>query len=176
MTPAPLIGQLQYRVALGWQIALALYMQVISWIPLGRWNYQPCCPTGFELLRRGDLAASDAAGAAAFVLPAAFFWVGARRGWRWAMGLSLLATAIWLVLQLVSWWPPYLFGASERWSVTYERAFAQATQVLPRWGRHLPPDAAHLVLQILLIGAVGASAKALLHTLASGSTSEDPNA
>jgi hypothetical protein len=143
-----------HRIALAWQIALAGYMQLISWVPLGRWNYQPCCPPGLELLRRGTFTASDALGTGAFLLPLALFWLGTRQGWRWAMWLALLVLAVWLGLQLWTWWPPYLFGASDRWSQTYARAFAHSTAILPRWGNHLPPDGVHLVLQILLSGAV----------------------
>ena len=152
----------RYRTALSWQIGLAVYMQLISWIPLGRWNYQPCCPTGVDQLRQGTLAASDAAGAAAFLLPVTLFWLGARREWRWPMWLSLAALAVWLGLQLATWWPPYLFGASDRWARTYARAFAESTPILPRWGSHLPPDAAHVVLQALLAGSVTSSLMALL--------------
>lgn len=137
-------------------------MQLVSWIPLGRWNYQPCCPTGLELLRRGSLTTGDVLGAGAFLLPAALFWIGVRNAWRSVMWLALLGTAVWLALQLKTWWPPYLLGASERWSRVYARAFAQSTQVLPRWGNHLPPDAMHLVLQILLAGSVGIGTVALL--------------
>lgn len=151
-----------YRTALAWQIALAAYMQLISWVPLGRWNYQPCCPTGLELLRRGTLNAADAAGTAAFLLPLVVFWVGARRQWRWAMWLSVAALTIWLGLQLWTWWPPYLFGASDRWARVYARAFAESTPILPRWGNHLPPDALHFVLQVLLSGCVVSGTMALL--------------
>jgi hypothetical protein len=152
----------QYRTALLWQIGLAAYMQLISWVPLGRWNYQPCCPPGLEMLRRGTLALGDIAGAGVFLLPVALFWLGARREWRWAMWLALLVTAVWLGLQLWTWWPPYLFGASDRWSQVYARAFAHSTPILPRWGDHLPPDAMHLVLQVLLAGSVATGAMALL--------------
>lgn len=152
----------QYRTALVWQIALAAYMQLISWIPLGQWNYQPCCPPGLEELRRGTLTVADGIGAGAFLLPVTLFWVGARREWRWAMWLAVLATAVWLGLQLFTWWPPYLFGASDRWSQVYARAFAESTPILPRWGNHLPPDAAHFSLQVLLAGTVVSGAQALL--------------
>ena len=137
-------------------------MQLISWVPLGRWNYQPCCPTGLESLRRGTLTAADAIGAAAFLLPVVVFWVGARREWRWAMWLAVVATAVWLGLQLATWWPPYLLGASDRWSQVYARAFADSTPILPRWGNHLPPDAAHFTLQVLLAGSVVTGVLALL--------------
>lgn len=152
----------QYRTALAWQVGLAGYMQLISWVPLGGWNSQPCCPTGLELLRRGTLTLSDAVGAAAFLLPMALFWSGKRWERRWVMWLAVLTTAVWLGLQLLTWWPPYLFGASERWSQVYARAFAESTPILPRWGNHLPPDAAHFSLQVLLAGTVVTGARALL--------------
>ena len=44
------LAKRQDRTALAWQIGLAAYMQLISWVPLGRWNYQPCCPPGLEQL------------------------------------------------------------------------------------------------------------------------------
>jgi hypothetical protein len=67
------LGQEQYRTALLWQIGLAAYMQLISWFPLGRWNYQPCCPPGLEALRRGILTAGDVVAAGAFLLPVALW-------------------------------------------------------------------------------------------------------
>lgn len=151
-----------YRTALAWQIALAAYMQLVSWAPLGRWNHQPCCPPGLEQLRRGTLTLADALSTALFLLPAIVFWVGARRRSRPAMWCAVIATGVWLFLQLWTWWPPYVFGASDQWSQVYARAFAQSTAVLPRWGNHLPPDALHLMLQVLLAGSVVTGTSALL--------------
>ena len=65
----------RYRTALLWQLALAGYMQAISWVPLGRWNYQPCCPPGLEAIRRGTVTTGDVTGTLAFLLPAALFGV-----------------------------------------------------------------------------------------------------
>jgi hypothetical protein len=152
----------QYRMAMAWQVGLAGYMQLVSWVPLGRWNYQPCCPTGLELLRRGTLSPIEVLGVGAFLLPMALFWLGARHQWRWAMWFALVATTVWLGLQLWTWWPPYLFGASDHWSQVYARAFAHSTPVLPRWGNHLPPDAMHFVLQVLLLGTVATGTMAVL--------------
>ena len=157
-----MLGPENYRTALLWQIALAVYMQVISWFPLGRWNYQACCPPGLEALRRGTLTLGDAAGAGAFLLPLALFWLGARWEWRWAMWLAVVATTVWLALQLWTWWPPYLLGASDRWAQVYARAFAESTPILPGWGNHLPPDAMHFFLQLLLAAAVVTGGRALL--------------
>ena len=151
-----------WRRALGSQIALGAYMQLISWVPLGRWNYQRCCPAGLTQIARGTLSPVDALGALAFLLPLAIFWYAGRRRWRWVAAVAIIPHGVWLALQLVTWWPPYLFGASPRWAAVYARAFVQATQVLPRWGAHLPPDAMHLTLQVLLIGVFITGVKALL--------------
>jgi hypothetical protein len=78
------------------------------------------------------------------------------------MFLSLVPVGVWLGLQIWTWWPPYVFGASAHWSEVYARAFAESTPILPRWGNHLPPDAAHFVLQVLLMGSVVTGAMALL--------------
>jgi hypothetical protein len=157
----PGTSRIRIHRALGWQVALAAYMQLIAWIPLGRWNFQPCCPSGLTQLNRGTLTIADVLVVLAFALPLLAFWYAHRRGWRWAMWIALAAYAAWLALQLTSWWLPYLFGATARWAVVYERAFAQATQILPRWGSHLPPDAMHLVLQVLLIGVLWTGISAL---------------
>src|SRR5687768_15182869 len=150
-----------WRRALAWQIALAVYMQAISWIPLGRWNFQPCCPTGLAQLQHGRLDVAEALVLLAFLIPVAIFAVAGRYRWRWVACLSLAAYMVWLALQLWTWWPPYIVGASDGWARVYARAFAEATQVLPRRGNHLPPDAMHLVLQVLLIGVVIAGTRAI---------------
>lgn len=137
-----------------WQCALATYMQLISWVPLGQWNYQPCCPTAIERAISGRLTLGSVVALAIFLLiPAAWICAVNLRS-RLLAGAALLACAIWLGLQIATWWPPYITGASPRWTRIYERAFAESTQVLPRWGAHLPPDAMHLVLQALLGGTL----------------------
>lgn len=152
----------RYAVAHWWQVGLAVYMQLVSWIPLGRWNYQPCCPTGLEQMRRGTLSAGDALGLAAFALIPLLSWWGYRTGRRFALKLALGSCVVWLGLQLGTWWLPYLFGATDHWSRVYQRAFAHSTPILPSWGNHLPPDAMHLVLQVLLMGVVISGFSALV--------------
>ena len=147
--------------SLGWQAALAAYMQLISWVPLGRWNRQACCPPALVALRSNALSVVDVMSLVAFVLPVVVFWYGDRRGWKWAMGIVLAGYAVWLGLQLVAWWPPYIFGASAHWARVYARAFAVSTNFLPRWSDHLPPDAMHVVLQVLLVGALATGYRAL---------------
>ena len=95
-------------------------------------------------------------------MPAVLFWLRLRQR-RGAMWLAMVTAMAWLGLQLATWWPPYLLGASERWSQSfYFRAFAESTATLPRWSNHLPPDGLHLVLQVLLDGTVASSIVAVL--------------
>ena len=168
-SPAAARSEELWRRALLWQIVLAGYMQAISWVPLGRWNYQPCCPTAFAQWQHGRLDVSEVAGLLGFLVPVAVFAAAGRYRWRWGAWAALAGYGTWLVLQLWTWWPPYLVGASDRWARVYARAFAEATQVLPRWGDHLPPDAMHLVLQGLLIGVITTGVRAVRHQFMSRS-------
>jgi hypothetical protein len=62
--------------------------------------------------------------------------------------------ALWLALQIRSWWVPYIFGATESQAERYNKVLGQSTQLLPSFGRHLPPDGLHLVIQMLLLAVV----------------------
>ena len=83
----------------------------------------------------------------------AAIWATTRRV-RWAMAVATALYAAWLWLQIDTWWIGYARGASQGWQQTYARFFSQTTQVLPAIGGHLPPDACHLVLQILIVAAL----------------------
>ena len=47
---------------------LALYFQLVSWVPFGRWNQQPCCPTMIERHFAGRLSLESSIGQAAFLM------------------------------------------------------------------------------------------------------------
>jgi hypothetical protein len=70
------------------------------------------------------------------------------------MVIALLAYVGWLVLQIMTFWIPYVQGASPRWARVHAANFAQTVQWLPTKGNHLPPDASHFVLQLLLVVAI----------------------
>jgi hypothetical protein len=70
------------------------------------------------------------------------------------MWIGLIGYTVWLVVQVVSWWIPYAFGASDTWMATYQRVFSHSTQLLPSVGRHLAPDGVHIVLSLLLAAVV----------------------
>ena len=156
------------RLALWSQFLLVVYFEVVSWVPLGRWNYQPCCPVAFDLLSQSKLEVVEGLYLLAFILPLLGFWYGFRRRNKWLMLAALILYAAWLVIQINSWWLPYVAGASESWKATYSRAFSASTQVLPSWDDHLPPDAMHFTLQILLIVVVCSGFASLIRTWKQG--------
>ena len=144
------------------QVILAAYFQVIQWLPLGRWNYQPgFTPFAVQMIN-GRATGLDVLLLGLFAVPVLVFWLAYSRRLRWLMWICALGYAIWLALEIKTWWVAYAFGATDSWARVYERVFSQSTQLLPAFGRHLPPDGLHLVLQSLLIAVVGCAILGLL--------------
>ena len=152
------------RASLYAQAVLALYFQLIQWLPLGRWNHQPGFTPFLDEVMAGRATVGDCALLLAFAAPFLIFWLAYSKGLRWLMWIGLAGYAVWLTLQIKTWWVAYLFGASDRWMEVYQRVFSQSTQVLPRFGRHLPPDGMHLVLQLLLVAIVACGVIGLVKT------------
>jgi hypothetical protein len=162
------------RAAVAVQFILALYFQVILWFPLGAWNNQP----GERLLavvRSGDGAFAAFAFAFGMLLPSLLFLLAYCMRWIWLIWLGLLGNVVWGVMQLQSWWIPYLFGADAR--ALQNQAFLKRTyKILPSSPNHPAPDAMHLVLDALLCfvviftlaGLLKIRRKAVLHESVDG--------
>lgn len=120
-----------------------MYFELCAWVPLGVWNDQPGRdrPVSF-----GEAAFNLFFGLAPILLSLAFL-----KRFRVLMWAGLVFYVVWLALQLLGWWVPYLFGASPQHAEMYERVFSQTYKFLPTIGDHLAPDAMHTVLQILLV-------------------------
>jgi hypothetical protein len=133
-------------------------------LPLGSWNYQPgFTPLGVEAIQ-GRAAAWDILLVTAFMVPFAVFWLAYSRRLRWLMWSCAFGYAIWLALQVKTWWVAYAFGASDSWMVVYRRVFSHSTQLLPSFGRHLAPDGMHLLLHVLLTTTIVSAGIGLLET------------
>jgi len=156
------------RVSLIAQAVLAGYFQAIQWFPLGRWNYQPGFTPFAIQLARGGGSAGDFLVLASFAIPFLLFWFACSRGLEWLMWICTAGYAIWLALQIKTWWIAYVFGASDRWREVYGRVVSHATQLLPSFGRHLPPDGMHLVLQVLLVAVVASAVVGLVRSSGRG--------
>jgi hypothetical protein len=132
-----------HRVAAVCVLVLGVYLQVAEWVDLYPWN-NVRQGNGQEML---DIALAAAAG----VLVGAL-WMSRR----WAPLLAAWALSMWAWLQAVTWWPPYFGGATPGWRDVHARWFDDTLHVLPRDALHLPPDANHLTLQVLIVIALAA--------------------
>lgn len=73
------------RASLLSQGLLALYFQLIQWLPLGSWNYQPeFRPLGVEAIQ-GRATASDILFVTAVMAPFVVFWFAYSSGLRWLL-------------------------------------------------------------------------------------------
>ena len=138
------------RAAFGLQLLLLIYLQVIEWIDLFPWN-DIRGGNGQELLDVTLGAVMIAALAATY------------RRWRPGVWLATLVYAVWTGLQIETFWVPYALGASKRWARIHEANFAHTIQWLPSRGNHLPPDASHFVLQLLLLITLAVTGLAAFH-------------
>ncbi len=140
------------------QAMLVFYFQLVQWVPLGRWNQEPedlgLNPLSnlplLSMATTGTLTAGAALLVLAFLLPFGLFCVGYRRGSRVLMWLQVACYAGWAAIQM-TWWVLYAIGRTDDQVDRYQRVFGHSTQLLPSFGRHLPPDGAHLVLHALLV-------------------------
>lgn len=128
-------------VALAAQAGLLVYLQVIEWIDLYPWN---------------DIRGGNGQELLDMVIGVAMVGFMAATWFRWRAGIALavLFYAAWLWLQVQTFWVPYAFGASERWARIHAANFSETVQWLPREGAHLPPDASHFLLQLLLVATL----------------------
>ena len=66
--------------------------------------------------------------------------------------LALVLDAVWLALQIQSWWIPYIFGTDVSWQLAYAKG--PTTKVLPSFGHHVAPDGMHFVISVLIVAAM----------------------
>jgi hypothetical protein len=137
------------RASLICQLTLLVYLQVVEWVNLFPWND----------VRNGNGQAGLDIAIGGMMLMVILFT--ARRV-RFMMALGTAFYALWLWLQIVSWWVPYFKGADAQWESVYQRFFAHTAKLLTAAGNHLPPDASHLVLQFLIVLALVTTAVATL--------------
>ncbi len=136
-----------------WQhTILAVYLWAVETIPLGNRNRQKGERLLPALLSGQGIGGAEF-GALAFVaLPAIVCGVAYR--WRslWFAGIALLVDAVWLWMQIQTWWIPYISGRPSRWQLAY--AQGPTTKLLPSFGYHVAPDGMHFVIHVLLVAAI----------------------
>lgn len=127
-------------LAVGSQLALALYLQAIEWIPMPPWN---------DLSRGNGQERLDLGLAVLSVLLVA--GTIARRIWVLAVGAAVYGT--WLWLQIDFWWRPFVLGATEREIAFHARWFGRTWTFLPPLAGSPGPDAAHVMLHVLIVSS-----------------------
>lgn len=135
------------RISAVSQLVLLIYLQVVEWVDLYPWND----------VRRGN--GQEMLDIALGVVMTGTTIVTLLR-WRPGIIFAALLYAVWLGLQIWTFWIPYAAGASERWARVHAANFAETIQVFPMWENHLPPDANHFVLQVLIAWALVATVMA----------------
>ncbi|MCI0355592.1 MAG: hypothetical protein L0099_11225 [Acidobacteria bacterium] len=125
------------------QALLALYLQVIEWVDLFPWNN----------VRGGN--GQEAFDVSMAVVQSGLV-VAAWKGMRPSLAVGAALYSVWLVLQIRAWWLPYFWGATEQRMQHYTRWFGETYKFLPPIGDHPIPDAAHVVLQLLIVAALAA--------------------
>jgi len=139
-----------FKAALILQVLLIAYVLAMETLDLLPWNDLASRPPELDIARTVAIATMPLLAClgvfAIGFLPLAFVSVAAYT--------ALLSWELW------RWWPKYIFGADAAWREIYEASFARTLKLLPPSGMHLPPDGAHLVLQVLLIAVVAATAVA----------------
>jgi len=130
---------------------LAAYIWLIAWIPLGNWNGQRE-GTLTALLGGRGIGAGDLGFLAFVSLPAVLFWVAYKHNSLWFALAALTFDLVWLVMQIQSWWLPYIFGTDKSWQLAYAKG--PTTKVLPSFGNHVAPDGMHFMIHVLLIAAL----------------------
>lgn len=137
-----------FKAALVLQVLLLAYVVAMETLDLFPWNDLAARPPDYEL---GKVVALSTLPLLACL---GLFAVGLR-----VLALvSVVGYAAWLGWELWRWWPKYIFGADPAWENTYGTDFARTLKLLPTSGTHLPPDAQHLALQLLLIAVVATAA------------------
>ncbi|WP_334165363.1 hypothetical protein [Phenylobacterium sp.] len=144
-----------HRLAAAAVLVLGIYLQVVAWVDLYPWN---------DVRRSDGQETLDVLAAAATGVLTGALWVSRV----WAPLLSAMALSMWAWLQAMTWWAPYFAGAPPGWQAVYGLWFENTVHVLPRDARHLPPDANHLTLHLLIVAALAASLLAAWRGLSPG--------
>jgi hypothetical protein len=150
------------RASLVIQFLLAVYFQAILWFRLGAWNDQP----GKRLLETAEDGHAGIAIAFAllFFLPFLLFAVAFWKHLLWLMWVGVVGYSIWAIMQIQSWWIPWIVGPNSRAQANQE-ALRRTYKFFPESLQHPAPDAMHFTLDMLLFAALITLFVGLLRTL-----------
>ena len=129
-----------FKAALVLQILLVGYWLTMAAVPVVPWNDLKAAPIDAAAIRNLAL----------ILLPLLAFSLCFATGIQLVAAIAVVGYGVYLVWNLWIWWKPFALGASPAWQAHYEAVYANTLKVLPAFGKHIPPDAQTLTLQILL--------------------------
>lgn len=131
-----------YYVALVLQILLFLYFEVTTLVPLFPWN-------DLSKYSRKEKFTEAIANGLIILLCIGLFATKIK----WLMAISVMFYLVFLVMQILTWWMPYLTGIHLKQfpRSLYESHFKNTIKWLPPVKGHIIPDAQHNVLQLISI-------------------------
>jgi len=112
------------------------------------------------LLREGQ-ASAELGFVLAMLLPVLLFALAIWKRWVWLMWVGLIGYGIWAVLEIQSWWIPWIFGADQR-ALNNQKFLQRTYKIFPSSIGHPAPDGMHFVLNLLLFFVVMTIALGLL--------------
>jgi hypothetical protein len=116
----------------------------LAWIPLGDWN-RLAEGTMLQAILSGRGIQTGDLGMLVFVtLPGVLFWMAYYRSSFWFAVPALTLDLVWLVMQIQSWWFPYIFGTDRSWQLAH--AMAATTKVLPSFDHRTFAQESHLLV------------------------------
>lgn len=126
--------------AISLQILLFIYFEVTTLINLFPWNDLSKYSYRERLVEAGINGIIIIIGFALFVTKI-----------KWLMVISVAFWFVFLFMQLMTWWMPYLTGKHLKQfpRELYDSHFRETLKILPPIKNHIIPDAQHNVLQIL---------------------------
>lgn len=128
------------------QILIMVYFEVTEYVDLAPFN---------------DVATTENSFAASLAndLPKLFILIILWIGMRWMTSptylflyfSSIIYYIVYLILQILEWWPRYIFGATPEEAADYYEKFSKTIKILPSWDNHLAVDLQHNILQTITI-------------------------
>jgi hypothetical protein len=90
------------------------------------------------------------------------------------MWIGLIGYSVWAVLQMHSWWIPWIFGADQH-ALSNQKSLQRTYKIFPPSLGHPAPDAMHFVLDLLLFLVVVTIALGLIESRRGSSSGDKPD-
>ena len=129
-----------YKWAIVMQVLLFIYFEITTLVNLFPWNDLSKYSTREKVIEATTNGVVIITGIVLFLTKV-----------NWLMTISVIIWFIFLFMQLLVWWMPYLTGKHLKQfpRELYDTHFQRTVKFLPRVKNHIIPDAQHIVLQTL---------------------------